>query len=107
MLTQAICLKRRKTRVTKVLLILVLSLIGWENAANFLDQSYNEVKQQSRIIFHNKLGIFCDSYTTQNNISVTVSTSAISLMKFGREKKVVTTYFPLTFLKGSKRNLSL
>ena len=31
---------------------------------------------------------------TQNIISVTVSTSAISLMKFGREKKVVITYFP-------------
>ena len=45
MLTPAICLKRGKTRVTKVLLILVLSLIGWENAANFLDQPYNEVKQ--------------------------------------------------------------
>ena len=45
MLTPAICLKRRKTRVTKVLLILVLSLIGWESAANFLDQSHNEVKQ--------------------------------------------------------------
>ena len=45
MLTPAICLKHGKTRVTKVLLILVLSLIGWESAANFLDQSHNEVKQ--------------------------------------------------------------
>ena len=45
MLTPAIYLKRGKTRVTKLLLILVLSLIGWESATNFLDQSHNEVKQ--------------------------------------------------------------
>ena len=63
--------------------------------------------QQSRIIFHNKLGIFCDSYTTQNITSVMVSTSAISLMKFGRGKKVVTTYFPLNFLEGIKKELIL
>ena len=45
MLTPAIYLKRGKTRVTKVLLILVLNLIGWESAANFLDQSHNEVNK--------------------------------------------------------------
>ena len=61
--------------------------------------------QQSRIIFHNKLGIFCDSYTTQNITSVMVSTSAISLIKFGRGKKVVTTYFPLNLLEGIKKEL--
>lgn len=44
---------------------------------------------------------------TQNIISVTVSTSAISLMKFGREKKVVITYFPLKFLEGIKKELIL
>ena len=42
---------------------------------------------------------------TQNIISVMVSTSAISLMKFGREKKVVTTYFPLNLLEGIKKEL--
>ena len=36
-----------------------------------------------------------------------VSTSAISLMKFGRGKKVVTTYFPLNFLEGIKKELIL
>ena len=44
---------------------------------------------------------------TQNIISVTVSTSAISLMKFGREKKVVTTYFHLNLLEGIKKELIL
>ena len=44
---------------------------------------------------------------TQNIISVTVSTSAISLMKVGREKKVVTTYFPLNLLEGIKKELIL
>ena len=44
---------------------------------------------------------------TQNIISVTVSTSAISLMKFGREKKVVMTYFPLNLLEGIKKELIL
>lgn len=44
---------------------------------------------------------------TQNIISVMVSTSAISLMKFGREKKVVTTYFPLNLLEGIKKELIL
>ena len=36
-----------------------------------------------------------------------VSTSAISLMKFGRGKKVVTTYSPLNFLEGIKKELIL
>ena len=44
---------------------------------------------------------------TQNITSVTVSTSAISLIKFGREKKVVTTYFPLNPLEGIKKELIL
>ena len=42
---------------------------------------------------------------TQNIISVTVSTAAISLTKFGRKKKVVTTYFTLNLLEGIKKEL--
>ena len=41
---QVTCLKRRKTRVTKFLLVLVLIVIGWEGGAIFLEQSQNEVK---------------------------------------------------------------
>ena len=44
---------------------------------------------------------------SQNIISVTVSTSAISLTKFGRKKKVVTTYFPLNLFEGIKKELIL
>ena len=41
---QVTCLKRRKTRVTKSLLVLVLIVIGWEGGAISLEQSQNEVK---------------------------------------------------------------
>ena len=41
---QVTCLKRRKTRVTKSLLVLVLIVIGWEVGAISLEQSQNEVK---------------------------------------------------------------
>ena len=41
---QVTCLKHRKTRVTKSLLVLVLIVIGWEGGAISLEQSQNEVK---------------------------------------------------------------
>ena len=41
---QVTCLKRRKTRVTKSLLVLVLIVIGWVGGAISLEQSQNEVK---------------------------------------------------------------
>ena len=41
---QVTCLKRRKTRVTKSLLVLVLIVIDWEGGAISLEQSQNEVK---------------------------------------------------------------
>ena len=41
---QVTCLKRRKTRVTKSLLVLVLIVISWEGGAISLEQSQNEVE---------------------------------------------------------------
>ena len=41
----ATCLKRRKMQVTKVRLVLVLHLIGWDGGASFVDQSRNKVNQ--------------------------------------------------------------
>ena len=41
----AYCIKGGKTRVTKSRFVRVLNLIGLESGANFLDQSYGEVKQ--------------------------------------------------------------
>ena len=41
---QVTCLKRRKTRVSKSLLVLVLIVIGWEVGAISLEQSQNEVE---------------------------------------------------------------
>ena len=42
---QATCLKRGKTQVTMLGLILVFHFIGWDGGASFLDQSQSEVKQ--------------------------------------------------------------
>ena len=42
---KANCLKRGKMKATKVRLVLVLNLIGWESSASFLDQLLIEVKQ--------------------------------------------------------------
>ena len=38
-------MERGKTRVTKLLLGLVLNFIGWKSGASFLEQSHNEIKQ--------------------------------------------------------------
>ena len=38
-------LKGGKTQVTKSRLVLVLNLIGSQNDASFLDQSYNEIEE--------------------------------------------------------------
>ena len=40
--------EERETRVTKLRLVLVLHLIGWENGASDLDQSQSEVKQNQK-----------------------------------------------------------
>ena len=45
---QVKCSKSGKTRVTKLRLVFVLHLIGWENGASDLDQSQSEVKQNQK-----------------------------------------------------------
>ena len=42
---QTTYLKSGKTRVTKLRLVLVLHLIGYDGGARFLDQSLSEAKQ--------------------------------------------------------------
>ena len=41
-----------KTRASKSLLVLVLLLIGWENGANFFNQSESVVKHQNKGELH-------------------------------------------------------
>ena len=45
---QVNCPKSGKTRVTKLRLVLVLHLIGWDDGASDLDQSQSEVKQNQK-----------------------------------------------------------
>ena len=45
---QVKCPKSGKTQVTKLRLVLVLYLIGWDDGASDLDQSQSEVKQNQK-----------------------------------------------------------
>ena len=64
-------MERGKTRVTKLLLGLVLNFIGWKSGASFLEQSHNEIKQmQSKCkAIPNYLGhsSYVNQYNQYNN----------------------------------------
>lgn len=47
-LKQTTCLKRGKTWVTKLVLVLVLHLIVWDDSARYTDQSQRDVKQKTK-----------------------------------------------------------
>ena len=54
--------KQSKTRATKLWLVLVLHLIGWESGASFLDQSQSKKAKQSQITFESKLKSVLHTY---------------------------------------------